>query len=264
MPGTSDVAPSVLVTERSAVGTNVSTSVADCSTGFGSVAAAGGATDAVLVSEPGSVGSNVARHDVGHGSTRWQIDEVGDVAGARGRAGAARGSRAGPRDTEQRGRHHVSDRRVDDIRRTRVRHHDRVRRRSARDLRGQAVRLRHREVGNSDDVGGVDCSVVAGVGSRPTGMVTVAEFDSVPVNAASIVAVTVKVAVPPASRSTVVAMLPVPVGAAHADPPVEVQVHVAPLRADGSTSATGARGDLRRSGVADLDRVGHESCRRRR
>ena len=81
----------------------------------------------------------------------------------------------------------------------------------------------------------------AGVGSTPwPGMATVAVFDSVPVNDASIVAVTVYVAVPPARRSTVVAMLPDPLRLPHAEPGVVVHVHVAPPSCGGIVSATGA------------------------
>lgn len=48
MPGTSEVAPSVLVIDRSAVDVNVSVSVAELLPGVGSVAPAGTATFAVL------------------------------------------------------------------------------------------------------------------------------------------------------------------------------------------------------------------------
>src|SRR4029078_10787862 len=58
-----------------------------------------------------------------------------------------------------------------------------------------------------------------GVGSTPVpGMATEAVFDSAPPNAASIVAVRVNVAVPPAATSTVVEMLPDPPRSSQPDP----------------------------------------------
>jgi hypothetical protein len=80
-----------------------------------------------------------------------------------------------------------------------------------------------------------------GVGSRPgPGMVTDAVLSSAPVNPASIVASTVIVTSPPAARSTVVAMLPVPDGWSQFEPGVATQVQVAPVSAAGRASVTGA------------------------
>ncbi len=69
----------------------------------------------------------------------------------------------------------------------------------------------------------------------PTGAVTVAVLEMVPVPLA--VAVTVNVAVPPLSRSTVAARLPAPL-AGQTEPPLAVQVQVAPLSCAGKTSVT--------------------------
>jgi hypothetical protein len=52
VPGTSVAEPSVFVIDRSAVGVNVSVSVAELLAGVGSVTPAGGATVAVLASVP--------------------------------------------------------------------------------------------------------------------------------------------------------------------------------------------------------------------
>src|SRR5262245_12082055 len=56
------------------------------------------------------------------------------------------------------------------------------------------------------------------------------------------VACALKVAVPPAARLTVVAMLPVPDGDAHVDPTLALHVHVTPVRLAGKVSATGEPG----------------------
>ena len=83
--------------------------------------------------------------------------------------------------------------------------------------------------------------LLAGVGSTPTpGMVTVAVFDSTPANAGSIVASTMNVAVPPATRSIVAEMLPVPVGLSHVDDADAAHVHDTPESGAGTTSSTGA------------------------
>ena len=60
VPGTSPVAPSVLVIERSAVGTNVSVSVAVLLAAVGSVTPAETAADAVFASDPVAVDAIVA------------------------------------------------------------------------------------------------------------------------------------------------------------------------------------------------------------
>ena len=59
MPGTAEATPSVLVTDRSALGVSVSVSVAVLSAGSGSVTPAGGVTVAVLVRLPVAAGSMV-------------------------------------------------------------------------------------------------------------------------------------------------------------------------------------------------------------
>ncbi len=69
----------------------------------------------------------------------------------------------------------------------------------------------------------------------PTGAVMVAVLVSVPVPVT--VAVTVKVAVPPLSRSTLALMSPAPL-AGQAEPPLALQVQVAPVSCAGSTSVT--------------------------
>jgi hypothetical protein len=79
--------------------------------------------------------------------------------------------------------------------------------------------------------------------STPAGGATVAVLVSVPVALGAIVATTVKVTLAPAGRSTVVAMSPLPLGAAQAPPPVAPpQVQRAPLSAGGSASTTAAPG----------------------
>jgi len=69
----------------------------------------------------------------------------------------------------------------------------------------------------------------------PTGAAMLAVLVMVPVPLA--VAETVKVALPPLRRSTVAEMLPAPL-AGQSDPPLAVQVHVAPLTCAGNTSLT--------------------------
>ncbi len=69
----------------------------------------------------------------------------------------------------------------------------------------------------------------------PTGAEMVAVLLMVPVPLA--VAVTVNVAAPPLSRSTLAVMLPAPL-AGHTEPAVAAQVQVAPLSCTGSTSLT--------------------------
>ena len=73
----------------------------------------------------------------------------------------------------------------------------------------------------------------------PGGPVTVAWFSSVPVAAGSTVARIVKVAVPPARRSTVTSIPPVP-AAGQRDPGEAVQVQVTPVSAAGTGSTTRA------------------------
>ena len=63
----------------------------------------------------------------------------------------------------------------------------------------------------------------------PVGAATVAVFDRVPVALAAIVAVSVKVAVPPEARSTVALMLPAPFAASQFDPADATHVQVAEL-----------------------------------
>ena len=78
----------------------------------------------------------------------------------------------------------------------------------------------------------------AGVGSVvPDGAVTVAVFVIVPVAVDEIVAGTVKVAVPPGSRLTVVAMSPAP-DAGHVEPADATQVHEPSVRFTGAASET--------------------------
>ena len=80
--------------------------------------------------------------------------------------------------------------------------------------------------------------LLPGVGSvRPPGIVAVAVLTSVPVAFAAMLAVSVKVAVAPTGRFTEALMLPVPL-AGQEPPPAPTQVHVAPLSALGSVSAT--------------------------
>ena len=65
VPGTSEVAPSVLVIDRSDCGVNVSVSVAVLLAEIGSVVPGAGVTVAVLVSEPGCAGGDGRGHRVG-------------------------------------------------------------------------------------------------------------------------------------------------------------------------------------------------------
>ena len=79
----------------------------------------------------------------------------------------------------------------------------------------------------------------AGVGSvTPAGTATVAVLTRVPVAVATTVAEIVNVAVAPTGRSTVVAMLPLPLPAAHDPPPAGTHVHVTPLNDAGIVSVT--------------------------
>src|SRR6266508_1796291 len=76
----------------------------------------------------------------------------------------------------------------------------------------------------------------------PLGGVTVALLTNCPVVPLGTVPLSVKMALPPLTRLTVVAMLPVPLAAPHAFGAVaeQVQVNPAPLRAAGSGSETAA------------------------
>ena len=71
----------------------------------------------------------------------------------------------------------------------------------------------------------------------PDGAETVAVFVTVPLAADEIVAGTVNVAVPPASRSTVAAMLPVP-EAGHVEPDDATHVQVPKVTLAGAVSVT--------------------------
>ncbi len=71
----------------------------------------------------------------------------------------------------------------------------------------------------------------------PAGAAIVAVLLSVPVADADSVAVSVNVAVPPTGRFTEALMLPLP-EAGQVPPPAPTQVHVAPVSATGSVSAT--------------------------
>ena len=75
--------------------------------------------------------------------------------------------------------------------------------------------------------------------TAPSGMPTVAVFVRVPVADGLIVAVKLKVIVPPLFRSTLVSMLPVPAVVLQAEPVVAEQVQVALVRIAGSVSTTG-------------------------
>ncbi len=72
----------------------------------------------------------------------------------------------------------------------------------------------------------------------PAGGVTEAALTMVSAGVSETVADTVTVAVPPTRRSTVVAMLPVPLAALHVEPALAVHVHVAFVRSAGSVSVT--------------------------
>ena len=83
--------------------------------------------------------------------------------------------------------------------------------------------------------------LLAGVGSvRPVGGAIVAVLVIVPVVVGATVAVRVNVADPDETRSTVVAIDPVPLVAAQLLGATAVQVQVAPVRAGGTVSVTGA------------------------
>jgi hypothetical protein len=84
-------------------------------------------------------------------------------------------------------------------------------------------------------------ALLAGVGSgMSVGAVTDAVLTSWPVADAPMRATRVNLAVPPTSKSTVVATLPVPVASPHADPAEATHVHVASVSAAGSVSVTAA------------------------
>lgn len=74
----------------------------------------------------------------------------------------------------------------------------------------------------------------------PASVVTVAVFVSVPVEVLATVALTVKVAVPPGNRLTVVSMFSVPFGAVQLEPAEAVQVQVPMTRPLGMMSLTWA------------------------
>src|SRR6266540_1918172 len=83
--------------------------------------------------------------------------------------------------------------------------------------------------------------LLAGVGSlTPLGGVTVVLLTNCPVVPLGTVPLSVKMALPPLTRLTVVAMLPVPLAAPHALGAVaeQVQVNPAPLSAAGNGSLT--------------------------
>jgi hypothetical protein len=67
---------------------------------------------------------------------------------------------------------------------------------------------------------------------------TDAVFDNDPVAPAATTPVTVKVVVPPTGKPTVELMLPLPDAAGQVAPPAVAQVHVAPVRAAGNVSVT--------------------------
>jgi hypothetical protein len=81
----------------------------------------------------------------------------------------------------------------------------------------------------------------AGVGSVvPPGAATVAVFAMSPAALAAAVVTAVNVAEPEASRSTVVAMLPLPPGLPHAEPAVAEHVQATFVRSAGNVSVTAA------------------------
>lgn len=83
--------------------------------------------------------------------------------------------------------------------------------------------------------------LLPGVGSvTPLGAVTVAVFEMLPVADDTTVPVTTNVTVPLTARSTVVAILPDPLAAAHAFGEVAVHVQVTAVSAAGNVSATKA------------------------
>src|SRR6476620_7872276 len=82
--------------------------------------------------------------------------------------------------------------------------------------------------------------LVVGLSVTPVGAVTVAVLATEPVADDLTVADTVNVAVPPESRLTVVAMLPVPEAAVQLEPAEARQVQVTPLNCEGIVSATAA------------------------
>src|SRR5260370_442810 len=72
----------------------------------------------------------------------------------------------------------------------------------------------------------------------PAGSVTVAVLLRMPVALAATVALTVKVAIPPTGRLTVVPMLPLPEAEPHEPPADPTQFQLTPVRAAGMVSVT--------------------------
>src|SRR2546422_701289 len=81
---------------------------------------------------------------------------------------------------------------------------------------------------------------VVGLSVTPAGAVTVAVLIRWPVAEGATVPVTVNVAVPPASRFTVVEMLPLTGPAVQLEPAEATQVHEAPVNTAGNVSLTEA------------------------
>src|SRR5262249_50254210 len=96
------------------------------------------------------------------------------------------------------------------------------------------VTARFAEAGRSD--GSVASSFVGSGSTVPSGARTLAGFVTVPVASACTVAVAMNVAAPPAGRSTVVVIAPVPLGAPQLPPGVGVHDQLAPVSGGGNVS----------------------------
>ena len=241
VPGTSDTTPSVLVTDRSALGDNVSTSVAELFERSGSVTPPGTVAVAVLASVPVA---SAATKPV----TVYVTDPPAGTLTTSAMSPVPEGEHVAPPATAQ---DHDTFDSADGMPSateapttfdgpafvTTIVYDTAV---PGTSVAEPSVLVTERSATATMEVVSV-AVLLAGVGSTPgAGMATVAVFDRVPVKEAAIVALTVNVATPPESRSTLVEMLPAPPSAPHVEPAVAAHVHVAALSWAGSTSATGA------------------------
>jgi hypothetical protein len=238
VPGTSPVAPSVFVIDRSAVGVSVSVSVAELFAGVGSVTPAATAAVALLTSEPVAVDAIVAvRVNVavpaGNRSTVVAMFPMPDA----GHVEPADAAHVHVDPDNEPGK--VSVMVVP----------------TAADAPAFEATMVYvtLEPGTSValpsvlviDTSALRVTVVvsvaellAGVGSvDPPGRATAAVFDSVPVAVETTVALTVNVTEPAARTLTDSAMLPEP-DAGQLEPADAVQVHVTPVRLAGTVSVT--------------------------
>jgi hypothetical protein len=242
VPGTTVLRPSVLVIETSAVGVSVSMSVAELLAELGSVPPAGADTLAVLVSDPVAVEEMATRtvYVTVAPVAMVAVLEIGIEPDADPHAAPAVAAHVHEPDVAPAGRASVTG--------------------ALTAVDGPAlptttvyVVLWPGMTAATPSVFVIDRSAVgfnvsvsvaellAGVGSvTPPGTAIAAVFTRLPVAVATTVAEIVNVADPPTGRSTMVAMLPLPLPAAQDPPPAGTHVHVTPESDAGMVSVTGA------------------------